>query len=219
MSEKDTKERILDAAEALFAEQGFAHASMRSITSAAAVNLAAVNYHFGSKEGLIKAVFSRRLEPVNSERLRRLERVEAGVPTLESLLEAFIAPHLEVSIDQRGTGDRFVRLLGRSFTEHAQFLNDHVYELNREVIRRFKPSFAALLPHLPKQELSLRLHFVVGAVAHCMAGPEMIRLLQGSQLSEGENARALVARLVPFLAAGLRAPLPEMLPEFGLTGS
>ncbi len=212
MAEKDTKERILDAAEELFAEFGFAHTSMRKITSTAGVNLAAVNYHFGSKEELIKAVFTRRLMPINAERLRRLAEVEAGEPTLEALLEAFIAPHLEMK--EAGGNDRFVCLIGRSYTDHAPLLNEHVRALNKDVVARFKAAFSAQLPHLPRRELSIRLHFLVGTVAYTMAGPEMIHLLRGVRISEGDNAKALVERLVPFLAAGLRAPLPEQLPEF-----
>lgn len=211
----DTKERILDAAEALFAEHGFAHTSMRNITSTANVNLAAVNYHFGSKEELIKAVFTRRLAPINAERARRLNELEQrNDVTLEQLLEAFIAPSLELSQDR--FGDRFVKLVGRSYTEHDQALRDHVYQLNRELAARFKAAFQKVLPHLSKQELSWRLHFLLGSVAYTMAGPDLIRLMAGSQICEGGNAKALVARLIPFLAGGLRAPLPADLPALAL---
>jgi AcrR family transcriptional regulator len=213
----DTKERILDAAEALFAEHGFAHTSMRNITSMANVNLAAVNYHFGSKEELIKAVFTRRLAPINAERTRRLDELERrGDASLEDLLEAFIAPSLETSKDHASLGDRFVKLIGLSYTENTEVLRDHVYQLNRELASRFKTAFQKALPHLPKQELSWRLHFLVGSVAYTMAGPDLIHLMAGSQICEGGNARALVARLVPFLAGGLRAPLPADLPAIAL---
>lgn len=213
----DTKERILDAAEALFAEHGFAHTSMRAITSTAGVNLAAVNYHFGSKEELIKAVFSRRYEPLNVERLGRLEALERrGEYTLEELLEAYIAPNLELSQSHGAVGDRFVKLIGRSYTEHNEALRDHVYAINRELVTRFKAAFQKALPHLTRQELSWRLHFLVGAVSYTMAGPDLIRLMAGSQISDAANARALLARLIPFLAAGLRAPLPAELPELAL---
>ncbi|WP_181919333.1 TetR/AcrR family transcriptional regulator [Alkalilimnicola ehrlichii] len=212
----DTKERILDAAEALFSEHGFVNTSMRSITQSANVNLAAVNYHFGSKEELIKAVFARRLLPLNEERIRRLDDVLAQGVTLERLLEAFIAPHLELSQDHEEVGDRFVRLIGRGYTDHAEFLRDHIHQLNKPCVARFKEAFAAELPHLPRKELSWRLHFLVGAVAHTMAGPDMIRLMAGRRISDHGNAQALVQRLIPFLAAGLQAPLPESLPDLEL---
>jgi AcrR family transcriptional regulator len=214
--QSDTKERILDAAEALFSERGFVHASMRTITQMAGVNLAAVNYHFGSKEALIKAVFTRRLAPVNAERLRRLDAVQSQGITLEKLLEAFITPSLELSQDQQGVGDRFVKLIGRGYTDYAEFLREHIRELNRPCVARFKDAFAAELAHLPRDELSWRLHFLVGAVSHSMAGPDMIRLMAGTRISDHGNSQALVARLVPFLAAGLRAPLPANLPELAL---
>jgi len=214
----DTKERILDAAEALFAELGFAPTSMRNITGTAGVNLAAVNYHFGSKEELIKAVFTRRLAPLNAERIRRLELLKQGEqpPTLEQLLEAFIAPALELSQEHGGVGDRFVRLVGRSYTEHNEALRDHMHQINRELVTRFKAAFAEALPHLPKQELSWRLHFLVGAVSYTMAGPDLVRLMAGAQISDSGNAKALLSRLIPFLAEGLRAPLPADLPQLQL---
>ncbi|WP_193222199.1 TetR/AcrR family transcriptional regulator [Alkalilimnicola sp. S0819] len=208
--QSDTKERILDAAEGLFAELGFARTSMRRITAEADVNLAAVNYHFGSKEGLIKAVFSRRLEPLNAERLRRLAALElAGNPTLEQLLEAFIAPNLELAGSHDVVGDRFVKLVGRSYTEHTRVLQEHVRAVNARAASAFKEAFQRVLPDLPREELTWRLHFLVGAVAYSMVGPDVARLMAGSPLSETANAQALIARLVPFLAAGMRAPLPR----------
>jgi AcrR family transcriptional regulator len=202
----DTKQRILDAAEALFAEHGFAHTSMRAITGRAGANLAAVNYHFGSKEELIKAVLSRRLEPVNEERLRRLRALQdAGEPSLERLLEAFIAAPLEASRGEQG--DTLVKLVGRSFTEQTEPLRDHVRELNRELVASFKPAFARALPQLPPAELSLRLHFLVGAVSYTMNGSDRIPLPAGSGAADSDTPRALLDRLIPFLAGGLRAPL------------
>src|SRR5437762_13635541 len=72
----DTKTRILDAGEHLFMEHGFEATSLRQLTSAAGVNLAAVNYHFGSKEELFQAVLTRRLDPMNQERIQLLDRLE-----------------------------------------------------------------------------------------------------------------------------------------------
>ena len=94
---RDTKIRILDAAESLFAEHGFAATSLRAITRHANVNLAAVHYHFGSKEGLVEAVFSRRLGPLNQERLELLDAVEARGGELEDVLRALIGPALRLS--------------------------------------------------------------------------------------------------------------------------
>jgi len=117
---KDTKERILDAAERLFAVTGFEATSLRNITAEADVNLAAVNYHFGSKEKLTEAVFSRRLEPMNRERIALLDALEAhGGPdsrNLEAIVEAFVGPPLRMSRDPERGGPAFMRLLGKRGT-------------------------------------------------------------------------------------------------------
>ena len=210
----DTKERILNAAEVLFAEHGFTHTSTRRITRTANVNLAAVNYHFGSKDQLIKAVFNRRIKPVNVERLRRLTALEKrGDPTLEQVLGAFIAPLLELGQGDKRAGDLFVRLIGRSYTDHTAFLRDYMHELNADLNGRFKTAFSRALAHLPPKELAWRLHFLVGSVSYVMAGPDLIRLMAGCRISEPDNAKAVLARLIPFLAGGLSASLPDDMPE------
>src|SRR5438105_15736421 len=116
----DTKQRILDSAERLFAQHGFAATSLRTIIADAKVNLAAIHYHFHSKEALLDAVILRRLGPVNQERLKLLDACEAsaldGRPNLESVLEAFIAPAFRVGSDP-DSGQIFVRLIGRILSE------------------------------------------------------------------------------------------------------
>lgn len=204
-----TKNRILDVAERLFAEQGFAATSMRTITSEAGVNLSAVNYHFGSKDGLVQAIFTRRLAPMNRERLRRLRALErrhgASIP-LNELVDAFVAPALELSRDERGGGSRFIRLLGRSYTEPSEALQGSVRVMYQEVIESFKPAFAEALPGLDREELYWRLHFLVGTLAYCMSGSNMMRLIATSRLSDTHEYQRLVERLTAFLTAGLQAP-------------
>lgn len=209
----DTKERILDTAEQLFAERGLGQTSLRQITSQAEVNLAAVNYHFGSKEGLIKAVLGRRLEPLNRERIRRLDKLErSGELTLEGLIEAFIGPPLELSRDEGG-GRRFVRLMGRTYTEHASFLHDHMRQANEGLVSRFKPAFREVLPELPKNELYWRMHFMVGVMSYVMAGNDMMQVLAASRSANPDDPQEIIRRVVPFLVGGLRAPLPPELQQ------
>lgn len=217
----DTKESILDAAETLFAEQGFSGTSLRTITAAAGVNIASVNYHFGSKEALIEAVFARRLLPMNDERLRRLAALEtahagAAIP-LGELVEAFIAPAMELSRDTAGGGQQFIRLLGRSYTEPSPALHEQVRGMYEAVIERFKPAFARSLPHLPTDELYWRMHFMVGVLAYCMAGTDMMRLIASCRLNDALDSAALTQRLVTFLEAGLNAPVAQT-PERSLAG-
>ena len=118
MSRENTRGKILDAAEALFAEHGFSATSVRAITTKAEVNLAALNYHFGSKDAVIDAVFSRRIAPLNQERLRLLDQLEKKsgdtVPGLEDLLSALLGPAIRLAADPELGGERFMRLMGRA---------------------------------------------------------------------------------------------------------
>src|SRR5688500_8117016 len=126
LASADTKTRILDAAEQLFMEHGFEATSLRSLTSAASVNLAAVNYHFGSKEELFQAVLTRRLDPMNQERidlLERLERDAGGKPcAVEKILFAMMIPALKLARDEKRGGKNFLRLLGRAYADPAPFI-------------------------------------------------------------------------------------------------
>src|SRR5256885_9532365 len=116
----ETRTRILDAAEELFMQHGFEATSMRLLTGKAGVNLAAVNYHFGSKDALIEALFRRRLDPMNGARIAELDRLEtesAGrALAAEAIIRAFVGPSLRLMEDKSG-GRNFIRLLGRTYTE------------------------------------------------------------------------------------------------------
>lgn len=210
---RSTKDRILDVAEELFAEQGFSATSLRHITSRAKVNLAAVNYHFGSKDALVEAVFARRLIPMNQDRLGRLHTLQqrhSNAAPLGDLIEAFIAPALELSRDATQGGARFIKLLGRSYTEPAERLQAQVREMYSEVIDRFKPAFARALPELPGDELYWRLHFLVGVLAYCMSGADMMRLIASCRIHDPLDTKVLTERLTVFLTAGMGAPLPAV---------
>ena len=210
---RGTKEKILDTAEELFAEYGFDATSLRAITAAAQVNLAAVNYHFGSKEALIDAVFARRVEPMNQTRLDALAELqtrhgEQPVP-LDALIRAFVAPALALSHDRTLGGQRFVRLLGRSLTERAGAVHDSLRQRYEEVSERFKPAFAQTLPELPPDELYWRMHFMVGLLAYLMAGADIMRLIASSRFNARSGNGAVLPRLVTFIEAGMRAPVDE----------
>lgn len=209
---QSTKDRILDVAEQLFSGHGFGATSMRAITNAAGVNLAAVNYHFGSKDGLVRAIFERRLSPMNEERLRRLRILEqehgAVIPVAE-LIKAFVGPALELSRDESAGGARFVRLLGRSYTEPSETVQAAVRSMSGQVIDRFKPAFSAALPELEGEELCWRLHFLVGTLAYCMSGSNMMRLIASGRITEPTEQERLLIRLTEFLAAGIQAPSSE----------
>ena len=210
---QDTKTRILDAAESLFMEHGYEATSLRQLTNAAGVNLAAVNYHFGSKEELFQAVLIRRLDPMNQERidlLARLER-EAGARTLscEKILSAMLIPALRLARDETRGGKNYLRLLGRAYADPAPFIRNFLSARYAEMIARFKEAFQEALPHLTKPELTWRLHFVMGALSYTLAGTDALKLLAQAMPHEKDNDELMLQRLAPFLAAGLKAPLGD----------
>lgn len=195
----DTKERILETAERSFAENGYAATSLRSIISEAGVNLAAVHYHFGSKEELLKAVILRRAEPVNAKRLELLDKCEKAAPDLEKILEAFMAPTFDVAIEPGGS--QFVRLMGRMYAE-TDMLPQIIRSEFRPLLLRFHDAFRRALPDLAPDELLRRLFFGVGAMAHALSAfgtPGFIFL--------GGDVPSLQAQLIQFICAGLRAPV------------
>ena len=210
---QDTKTRILDAAETLFMEHGFEATSLRQLTGAAGVNLAAVNYHFGTKEELFQAVLTRRLDPMNQERIDLLDRYlrEAGGKPLscEKILSAMLIPALRLARDEKRGGKHFLRVLGRAYADPAPFIRTFLSAQYAEMIARFKEAFLEALPHLTRQELTWRLHFVMGALSYTLAGTDALKLMAQVAPGEKDNDEMLLQRLAPFLAAGLKAPLGD----------
>jgi AcrR family transcriptional regulator len=205
----DTKTRILDAAERLFVEHGFEATSLRSLTSAAGVNLAAVHYHFGSKEELFQAVLTRRLDPMNQERIDLLENVEreagARPPSCEKVLFAMLIPALKLARDEKRGGKQFLRLVGRAYADPAPFIRHFLSAQYAGMIGRYKEAFSRALPHLSRQELTWRLHFVMGALSYTLAGTDALKLFAEATATT-HNDELLLQRLAPFLVAGLKAP-------------
>jgi len=207
----DTRERILDAAEAVFMAHGFEGASMRQITGEAGVNLAAVNYHFGGKEGLFHAVLKRRLDGLNTERLRVLDELEKkaeGAPLKPSqIVDAFFGTLLRMGAEPGG--ETFLRLLGRTLTEPAGFIGAVLAKEFADVLERYKEALFRALPDVPKEEIVWRFHFMLGATSYAIAGTDMLRLVTDWQTGPaGDDMESLLPRLMSFLLGGLRAPLP-----------
>lgn len=206
MKQKDTKAEILNAAEYLFARRGPNAVSLRQIISRAKVNLAAIHYHFGSKESLLQAVLARRLVPLNAERLALLEeskRRSRQVP-LEKILEALVGPALRLSRDPKKGGGEFMMLLGRCYTEPDEKIQAMLNRQVATVAERFMPEFQKALPNVLPEDLIWRLHFLVGAMAHTMADAERLRDFSGG-LCDPDDNEGTIQKLVIFLAAGMRA--------------
>jgi AcrR family transcriptional regulator len=213
MAEIDTRQRILDAAESLFTEFGFDATTLRQITGAAEVNLAAVNYHFGSKEELVREVFRRRLTWLNQQRLQELDRLEAeagGAPLKPSrILEVFFGAALKMAADTKGGGRTFMRLLGRTYTKPSEFVRGFLAEEYAAVLARFKAALIKALPGVPQEEILWRFHFMMGAMSYAMSGTDALHIVAAHELDDGD-AEALYARLMSFMLGGLRAPLPTL---------
>ncbi len=209
-----TKEKTLDAAEALFMEHGFEATGLREITTKAGVNLAAVHYHFGGKEELFQAVLTRRLDPMNQERVALLDQLESaarGKPlTSEAIIGAMFIPALKLARDRARGGKNFLRLLGRAYADPAPFIRHFLSRQYAPMIARFKTAFGRTLPYLSASELSWRLHFLMGALSYTLAGTDVLKLISALNPIETDNDELLLRRLGPFLVAGLQAPLADL---------
>ena len=202
----DTKEKILNAAEELFADQGFASTSMRDISAEADVNLAAAHYHFGSKLDLLRAVFARRFGPVNAERLERLDALDD--PDVEEVLRAFIAP-LFKRLREPGNGwAKFMQLVGRTYTDTNAEIRACLIEQIRVVAARLIGALQTALPELPSDVFSARVHFFVGAMAHTLAFCRHDDMPLASSLPEPDT---ILDNLVDFSVAGLQAPVKSAM--------
>jgi AcrR family transcriptional regulator len=209
----ETRTRILDAAEELFMQHGFEGTSMRPLTSKAGVNLAAVNYHFGSKHALIEAVFRRRLDPMNVARIAELEMLEAEErpSSPETIIRAFITPGLRLLEDAKGGGRNFARLLGRTYTEPNKAVRALIGQMYAPTMQRYKAALERALPQMPREELVWRMHFMFGTLAYTLAATDTVQLIAGCKPEDRYDARLLEERLTAFLAAGLTAPLKNLI--------
>jgi AcrR family transcriptional regulator len=213
--EHETRTRILDAAEELFMQHGFEGTSMRLLTSKAGVNLAAVNYHFGSKDALIEALFRRRLDPMNAARIAALDRLEAeaeGRPLAPAVvIRAFVGESLRMIEDARSGGRNFIRLLGRTYTDPAKHIRALIGQLYAPTMERYKAAFEKALPQMPAEELVWRMHFMFGTLAYTLAATDTVQLIAGCKPEDRYDARLLEERLGAFLAAGLSAPVKNLV--------
>jgi AcrR family transcriptional regulator len=204
-----TKLAILNATERLVAAQGFNATSLRDITAAAGVNLAAVNYHFATKEALILAMLNRRMKPLNDARLALLDQFEedaGGKPVaVEKILEALFRPALELIARPSKGGRNFLRLLALCLAEPGAYLKPLVEKEFAEKTRRFHRALHRSLPVLSDVETHWRLHFAYGAFFHAVAHSQVLELSSGGRCRL-TNCEAALQRIIRFCAAGLRSP-------------
>lgn len=198
-----TKDRILGAAEELFALHGFSGTSLRQVTGRADVNIAAVNYHFGSKENLVNEVFRRRMDVMSAERLAQLARAQAEHPgVLEPVLAAFVEPALAMAQDRNG-GGAFIRVIARAYAEKNDGLRKFLSDQYGHVQRDFAKAIGACLPGMTKETLYWRLDFLGGSLTYAMSDFGLIKRPAG--VSEAAHRARAASELIGYAAAGFRA--------------
>jgi len=203
-----TKNKILDAAESLFADKGFNGTSLREITSLAEVNLAAVNYHFGSKKELIKAVMSRymnELSPILETVLIALCQQEEK-PTLNDVFSAFIDPLLSLNVFKENGTSNFLQLLGRGYTDSQGFLRWFLTTQYPGVISNFVTAVQKSYPELTPEDIFWRLHFTMGTVVFTMSSTDA---LTESDFDKKMDIAGVIRKVIPFVAAGVAAPIGD----------
>jgi AcrR family transcriptional regulator len=202
----DTRTRLMRVGERMFVERGYDGVSLRQLTAAAGINLAAVNYHFGSKQGLLTAIFENRCRPMNEERMLRLAAcVEGGgrPPLLEQLIGAYIAPALSSTTDAAG-GATFTRLRAMLAVERNELARSLIAKHFDATSLRFIAAFERALPHLSRAQVFWRFHFLLGALYFTMINPARIGHLSRG-LCDATDVDAVMRETVPFVAAGFLA--------------
>jgi len=205
-AENETREKLVAAAEHLFAVHGYQGVSVRAIAAAAGVNWSLVGYYFRGKEGLLFEVYRRHCNALNAERFQLLKAASAeGQPLqLENVIEAFVLPALSVAQTQAG-GASFSRLRAVLAAENSKLLDQLVAENFDASSAAFIDALCECLPELSRDEVLWRFHYMLGTIYYTATGPHRIKAL-----SEGRCDPADVSEntkhLIPFLAAGFRAP-------------
>ncbi len=206
---RDAKERIFDAAEKLFTEQGYASTSMRMIACEAGVPLASINYHFGSKRDLMEAIYQRVLgaDGRRSDYLDKLEREAGGAPlTVTRIVQTFIESTLRLSRKDTVSGAVFKQLIGRAYFEPG---DDFIPDEYVRIMSRYRVALSRALPDLPEDEVVRRMYFFIGIVAYVMAGRDVMHLLGHCAPGVANDPESLLHALVPFIVGGMQAPAPD----------
>jgi AcrR family transcriptional regulator len=210
-SPSEPKRRLLEAATRLFAEHGFDRVSVRDITKACEANIAAVNYHFGSREDLLATVLLQHAAPILEERLARFEVLEkrAGGKSavLEEVIEAFARPVLAHARKSELPEQLSAKLLGRIFSTEPVLLPEALRGQLSDSIDRFMRLLAKSQPSIQTDELAWRVHFVNGALIHALMLPEWLPRSATAATGVGAGEQ-LLGRLIRYAASGLREGVP-----------
>ena len=205
-ADQETSERLIAAAERLFAERGYSGVSVRMIAAAAGVNWSLLGYYFRGKEGLLSEVYRRHCGDLNSARMRLLQeiRTKGQKPELEEILNAFIRPALAVARGEDGE-TAFIRLRAILAAENSALLDKLVAENFDVSSTTFIDALRECLPHLRRDEILWRFHFMLGTIYYTASGPHRIREFSNGRCDPADIEENL-RQLIPFLATAFRAP-------------
>ncbi|MEM0979467.1 MAG: TetR/AcrR family transcriptional regulator [Cyanobacteria bacterium P01_H01_bin.58] len=198
----DTKEQILDVAERIIAERGFAGTTLRSVVSQAGVNLAAVHYHFGSKEELFRATVARIAQPVVEQELAALRQLQAEQesPSVEEILTAFLLPPLKLLMDAENSRMVRAQFMGRCRTEPQPIQSIAAQEFDASS-QAFLDALQRALPHQSRAQLQWKFDLAIAVLIRVqMEAGSPTALIQSNQ---PEDVQRAVSQLVAFLAAGI----------------
>lgn len=205
-SDPETSEKLVTAAERLFAEHGYNGVSVRMIAAAAGVNWSLLGYYFRGKEGLLSEVYRRHCGDLNSARMRLLQEIRANdrPAKLEEILNAFIGPALAVARGEDGQ-TAFIRLRAILAAENSALLDKLVAENFDISSTTFINALRECLPHLSRDDILWRFHFMLGTIYYTASGPHRIREFSNGRCDPA-NTEENLRQLIPFLAAAFRAP-------------
>jgi AcrR family transcriptional regulator len=203
---ESTRERLLNIAEQRFGEAGYEGTSLRAITVAAAANIAAVNYHFGSKEALLRAAVARAAGPVNSERRRRLDQLEAsGQPAPDQLIRAFIEPGLDLVLRRGERGAIVARFIGRVAFDPSPRIRELYAAESEPIETRYLTALQRALPHAAPEAVAFGFVNMLGLLA--LHQSQALSRAPGTE--DPDDPSKLAENLVAFLVAafdrGLRS--------------
>lgn len=197
-----TRQRLLASAEELFAERGFDNVSLRVITDRADVNVAAVNYHFGNKQGLIEEVIHTHLEPVNERRMENLQKLEGGDATSRQIVDAFFRPFVEHVSESRQRARLLLQFLARASDAGEDVLPGKLQTDLQHVVGAFASALSRAVPHLSEKQAFWRLHFCFGSFVNTILHNDMLEQIVGESGGVPEM-KELLAELLDFCAAGM----------------
>jgi AcrR family transcriptional regulator len=206
----DTKTKILNAAERLFGDRGIEGTSLRAITQEAGVNLAAVNYHFQSKESLLQAAIDRRIQPINGRRLELLSKLieqhgENKTLPVEGLLDAVLRPVFEAAFRPADEGAiELRRLIGRMFADPEIRPKLMLKEALGETLMIFSGQFQRSLPNCAPRDLWWGMYFSIGSMAHSLTSGPLITSISGG-LCNPADWELQLELIIRYASAGLRA--------------